>query len=259
MYRMKLAAVLLAALVAGCAQVPFKMGDAGKAEATEADTQSRYEQGLKHYRENRFDAALADLNAAVAGGGLSAAELANARKHLAFMHCMGGRELQCREQFQALLKADPDFDLAANEAGHPQWGPVWRSAKGLSDQQRALSRASGFLASAGQQKLTEGIKHYEAGRYKEALVALQAALQAGLRGRTEELLAHKHSAFAYCLSNRARECRAEFKKLFAKDANFELLPSEAGHPAWAKVYRAEKAAARKSAAKMAQPATTAKK
>lgn len=253
MQQMKVAAMLLAALLAGCAQMPFK-ADGGKQEAA-ADSPSRYEQGLKHYRESRFDAALGDFNAAVNEGGLSGSDLANARKHLAFIHCMNGRELQCREQFQALLKADPDFELAANESGHPQWGPVWRSAKGLSEQQRALSRANGLLASSGQRKLTEGIKHYEAGRFKEALASLQAALQSGLPSKTEELLAHKHVAFAYCLTGRARECRAEFRQLFAKDPDFELLPSEAGHPAWSKLYRAEKAAARKTAAPSARKAS----
>lgn len=250
MQHMKAAALLLAALLSGCAQLPFKVGDVGKAESG-ADA-SRYEQGLRHYRESRFDSALADLNGALAEGGLSASEVANARKHMAFIHCMSGRELPCREQFQALLKADPDFDLAANEAGHPQWGPIWRSAKGLSEQQRALSRATGFFATAGQQKLAEGIKHYEAGRYKDALVSLQAATQAGLPSKTEELLAHKHMAFAYCLSNRAKECRAGFRQLFAADANFELLPSESGHPAWARTYRSEKAAAKKAAANTAR-------
>ncbi|GIZ51970.1 TssQ family T6SS-associated lipoprotein [Noviherbaspirillum aridicola] len=247
MQHMKAAALLLSALLAGCAQMPFKGGDGARPEAA-GESASRYEQGLKHYRDSRFDAALTELNAAIADGRLSASEVTNARKHLAFIHCMNGRELQCREQFQLLLKADPDFDLAANEAGHPQWGPVWRSAKGLSEQQRALSRAKGFLASAGQQKLAEGIRHYEAGRYKESLDTLQAALRSGLPSKTEELLAHKHMAFAYCLSNRAKECRGEFRQLFQIDPGFELLPSEAGHPAWTRLYRAEKAAAKKSAA-----------
>lgn len=112
MQQMKAAALLLAALLAGCAQMPFKAGGGGKQEAAAGEPSSRYEQGLRHYRESRFDAALADLNAAVAEGRLSATELAGARKHLAFIHCMNGRELQCREQFQALLKADPEIGRA---------------------------------------------------------------------------------------------------------------------------------------------------
>ncbi|HEY8607368.1 MAG TPA: TssQ family T6SS-associated lipoprotein [Noviherbaspirillum sp.] len=247
MHRMKLAGLLLAAFLAGCAQVS-QLTNGGSAGIPQADAQSRYEQGLKHYRENRYDAALADLNAAIAAGQLSGAALATARKHLAFIHCISGRELQCREQFQALLKEDPDFDLAANEAGHPQWGPVWRSAKGASEQQRAVSRAGSFLATAGQQKLAEGIKEYEAGRYKESLAALQAALHAGLPDKADEVLAHKYSAFVYCLTSRSRQCRAEFRQLLAKDAAFALLPSEAGHPAWAGVYRSEMANSRKKAA-----------
>ena len=244
MQRIKLVALLLAGLLAGCAQVPTTT-DSGKPALSSSEAQTRYQQGLTSYRENRHDAALNDLSLALSSGQLKSADASNARKYIAFIHCTSGRELQCREQFQAILKDDPNFDLAPSEANHPQWGPVWRSTKGALDEKRALSQAGSATATPAQQKLAEGIKEYEAGRYKESLDALQASLKAGLPAKTDELRAHKYVAFGYCLTQRSKQCRAEFKQLFTKEPTYELLPSEAGHPAWASVYRSEKAAALK--------------
>jgi tetratricopeptide (TPR) repeat protein len=246
MHRMKLVTLLLAALAAGCAQVPTQT-DNGKPALSYSEAQSKYQQGMTSYRENRTEAALNDLAIAVASGQLKVADANNARKHIAFIHCAAGRELQCREQFQAILKSNPDFDLAPSEVNHPQWGTVWRSTKGAVDEKRALSQASSASATPGQQKLAEGIKEYEAGRYKESLDALQAAVKGGLPAKADELRARKYTAFVYCLTKRTKPCRAEFKQIFVKDPAFELLPSESGHPAWASVYRSEKAAAAKKA------------
>ena len=246
MHRMKLVALLLAGFAAGCAQVPTQT-DSGKPVLSYSEAQTQYQQGLANYRENRFDAALKELSQAIASGKLNAADTNNARKYIAFIHCGAGRELACREQFQAILKANPDFDLAPAEANQPQWASIWRSAKGAVEEKRALSQASSTSATPAQQKLAEGIKEYEAGRYKESLEALQASVKGGLPGKTDELRARKYSAFVYCLTQKTTQCRAEFKQIFAKDPAFELLPSETGHPAWASVYRSEKAAALKKA------------
>jgi len=246
MQRLKLAALLLAALVAGCAQLPTQTGS-GKPAVSQSEAHTQYQQGLTNYRENRLDAALNDLGLAVASGQLKAADANNARKHIAFIHCAAGRELPCREQFQAILQSSPDFDLAPAEVNHPQWGTVWRSVKGAVEEKRALSQASSANATPGQQKLAEGIKEYEAGRYKEALEALQAAMKTGLPAKADELRAHKYTAFVYCLTQKTKQCRAEFRQMFAKEPGYQLLPSETGHPAWAAVYRGEKAAAAKKA------------
>lgn len=246
MWRGKLVALTVAALMAGCAQFA-RQGDSGAPSLSYSEAQARYQQGLTSYRENRFDSALADLNAAAESRRLKSADEVNARKHIAFIHCASARELQCREQFQAILKEDPKFDLAANEAGHPLWGPVWRSIKGAAEEQRAVTRASGILATAAQQKLAEGIKEYDAGRYNEALTALQAAIKAGLPARADEVRARKYSAFIYCLTKHRKQCRAEFRQIFAIEPSFELLPSEAGHPAWSSAYRRAKTAAKQAA------------
>jgi hypothetical protein len=35
----------------------------------------------------------------------------------------------CYESFRKALALKPDFELTPAEAGHPVWGPVFRSAK----------------------------------------------------------------------------------------------------------------------------------
>lgn len=242
---LKFLVTLLAVLLVACAQSP-KQSDSGQPVLSNSEAQARYQQGLVRYRENHFDVALGDLNAALSSGHLKTADAINARKHMAFIHCVSNRELQCREQFQAILKIDADFNLAPNEASHPLWGPVWRSIKGVLDDQRAVKNASSILASPAQRKLADGIREYDAGRYKEALDALQAALTGGLKDRADEMRAHKFVAFAHCLTQHKVPCRDEFRKIFTLDPAFELTPSEAGHPAWAAIYRKELAAARRA-------------
>lgn len=248
MLRITLPAFVLATMLAGCAQVT-PQPDRTWPHLSYSEAQARYQQGLTSYRANRFEPALEDLTVALASGQLRSTDAADARKHIAFIHCSNGRELQCREQFQSILKTNPDFDISPGEANNAAWGPVWRSIKGATEEQRAVTQASSMLASPSQQKLAEGIRDYEAGRYNEAISALQAALKGGLAARVDEIRAHKYSAFAYCLTQRVQQCRAEFKQIFTLNPAFELLPSEVGHPAWASVYRKAKAAAAPRAAK----------
>ena len=61
--------------------------------------------------------------------GIEDKERANAHKHLAFIHCSSNRQQQCREEFRKALAIDPALELAPAEAGHPVWGPIFRSLK----------------------------------------------------------------------------------------------------------------------------------
>ncbi len=45
------------------------------------------------------------------------------------MHCAGNRVVPCREEFRKALTVDPELELAPAEAGHPIWGPVFKSVK----------------------------------------------------------------------------------------------------------------------------------
>jgi Tfp pilus assembly protein PilF len=84
--------------------------------------------GIKQYEDANYSEAARLLQLSL-DQGLGRDEQVKAHKYLAFIHCISGREQRCREEFRAALKIDPSFELAANEAGHPIWGPAFRSAK----------------------------------------------------------------------------------------------------------------------------------
>ena len=121
---------LLAAVVAGCESAPIKdiqqeikaLFQAPKGGADLAN-------GIKRYEDANYGEAARLLQSSL-DQGLGRDDQVKAHKYLAFIHCVSGREQRCRDEFRAALKIDPSFELAANEAGHPIWGPAFRSAKG---------------------------------------------------------------------------------------------------------------------------------
>ena len=205
-----LLAVAVAAL-AGCAQ--FKdLVESAKAQATLVE-------GLRQYDAGDYARSAKTLTR-VLEMKLGPRDQALAHKHLAFIHCASNRERECREEFRKALAADPATRLEAAEAGHPVWGPIFRSMNG----------PSAFSA---------GLKYYEAGQYEESAKNLQGAIELGVPVK-ERAVAHKHLAFIHCASNRERECRDEFRKALAVDPALELAPAEAGHPVWGPIFRAVK-------------------
>ena len=62
--------------------------------------------------------------------GLPPKDQVNAYKHLAFIQCANNRLAACREEFRKALTLDPALELSRAEAGHPVWGPIFRSLKG---------------------------------------------------------------------------------------------------------------------------------
>jgi len=83
---------------------------------------------LQQYEAGEYDASAKSFQGAIREG-LGDKELASAHKHLAFIHCAANRERQCREEFRKALAVDPALELAPAEAGHPVWGPIFRSVK----------------------------------------------------------------------------------------------------------------------------------
>jgi Tfp pilus assembly protein PilF len=84
--------------------------------------------GLKQYEDGAYAESAKSLSAAIEQG-LGERERVSAHKHLAFIHCVSGRTGACREEFRKALAVDPALDLEPAEAGHPTWGPVFRSVK----------------------------------------------------------------------------------------------------------------------------------
>ena len=115
----KTIAVLAAVLLSGCA-------------ATSAIFQSKGEQafseGMRPYEGGEYAEAQKSFGAALEAG-IPLKDQVEARKHLAFIHCVSGRQAQCREEFRRALDLNPQLELAPAEAGHPSWGPAFRSVK----------------------------------------------------------------------------------------------------------------------------------
>lgn len=84
--------------------------------------------GLRLYDDGDYAESANNLQAAI-DQGLPAKDRARAHKYLAFIHCASNREQLCREEFRKALADDPSLDLAPAEAGHPIWGPIFRSVK----------------------------------------------------------------------------------------------------------------------------------
>jgi Tfp pilus assembly protein PilF len=99
---------------------------------------------------------------------------------------------------------------------------------------------AGIFSTRGQRELDVGMKAYEDGEYPYAARLLQSSLDAGLRGTTNRVRAHKYLAFLHCASNRIQQCRDEFRKVLEIDPSFDLREDEAGHPIWGPVFRGVK-------------------
>ncbi|HEX9397111.1 MAG TPA: TssQ family T6SS-associated lipoprotein [Burkholderiales bacterium] len=118
--------VALAAALAGCSSDSFKTLQQNLFVTSPGA--AALKAGLKQYDEGAYAESAKSLHNAI-GRGLNDPELANAYKHLAFMHCAGNRVVPCREEFRKALTVDPELELAPAEAGHPIWGPVFKSVK----------------------------------------------------------------------------------------------------------------------------------
>jgi hypothetical protein len=126
-----LAGMLAAALLAGCANMPF--GGAAKAPSnanteTAAPAPAGLKEGIALYDNGNYNDAIKRLNTADVTGGSKATQIA-ALKYTAFSYCLTSRQTLCRQQFEKALKLDPAFDLEPGEHGHPLWGPVFVKVK----------------------------------------------------------------------------------------------------------------------------------
>jgi Tfp pilus assembly protein PilF len=85
--------------------------------------------GVESYEEGNYYASVKALNNVLQTKLAQRDDRVSAYKYLAFIHCISGREKMCYESFRSALDLDPHFELTPAEAGHPVWGPVFRSAK----------------------------------------------------------------------------------------------------------------------------------
>lgn len=118
-----------------------------------------------------------------------------------------------------------------------RWLAVWLACLVLSGCASFGESVAAMFSTKGEKELDVGIRAYEDGEYAYSARLLQASLDSGLRGTSNQVRAHKYLAFIYCTSNRVSQCRDEFRKALEIDPSFSLLEDEAGHPIWGPVYR----------------------
>jgi Tfp pilus assembly protein PilF len=117
---------LFVVLAAGCAGGPLKDVPNPFAKDTGKPI---LEEGLRDYEDGNYRSAGRKIKSALDEGLRAKADRVTAHKYLAFVHCVSNRKVQCREEFVLAMEIDPKFTLTPAEAGHPVWGPVYRSVK----------------------------------------------------------------------------------------------------------------------------------
>lgn len=117
-------------LVAGCASGPaseITNPFAGLFQGSKAE--QALAAGIKQFEEGEYTDATKSLQSALDLRLAGDSDRTKAHKYLAFIHCVSGRQRQCRDEFRKALEINPSMELEPSETGHPIWGPEFRSAK----------------------------------------------------------------------------------------------------------------------------------
>src|SRR5712692_2703189 len=116
--------VLACLALSGCASLGEDLAGAFSSKG-----ERELEFGIKAYEDGEYPYAARLLQASLDAGLRGRSNLARAHKFLAFIHCASSRMQPCRDEFRKALDIDSSFELREDEAGHPVWGPVFRSLK----------------------------------------------------------------------------------------------------------------------------------
>jgi Tfp pilus assembly protein PilF len=123
-----LAALLALALLAACSSEPVRAVKSAVQGVFQPRGDKQLAEGIRQFEDANYPAATRSLQGALAEG-LSTADQVTAHKYLAFIHCVSERRQQCQDEFRKALALDPAMELSPAEAGHPVWGPAFRTAK----------------------------------------------------------------------------------------------------------------------------------
>ena len=122
-------------LVGGCQSTgtwnPFAC-DVAQTRGAATPTDKKLNYGVLSYVEGNYQASITALQGVLETGLSGKPEQVKAYKYLAFIQCVSGRDAMCRDSFKKALEIDPNFNLDTAEAGHPIWGPAFRSVKNKS-------------------------------------------------------------------------------------------------------------------------------
>ena len=114
----------LALAATGCAVPPA--APSGLMDVIERPAEKALLGGWRAYEDAQYPQAEKQLAQALQIGLVSTRDRAAAHKLLAFIFCTSERVAACEVEFRRARAADPDFALSKSEAGHPQWGPVYK-------------------------------------------------------------------------------------------------------------------------------------
>ena len=95
---------------------------------TKFKAENMLDKGIRAYDDGDYKVAARNIQGAL-DAGLTTHSQARAHKYLAFIDCISGQQAQCRDEFKKALEIEPNLELKTEEAGHPIWGPVFRSVK----------------------------------------------------------------------------------------------------------------------------------
>ena len=122
--RMLLLGMLMALLLTGC-KTPGLFKGSGQNGHAEEDMA----QAIKIYEDGDYTTATVIFQHALQNGLSSKHDQAQVHKYLAFIYCVSDREKPCHDAFKKAFEIDQNFNLLPAEAGHPVWGPVFRSVQ----------------------------------------------------------------------------------------------------------------------------------
>ena len=123
-------AMVVALVLGGCATLA-QQTSAGTGAGAADETEARRElaAGIELYDRGDYVLALRSLLMAPGIWQASLDLRVTAHKYVAFSHCLLNRPKPCKQSFSDLLRLKPDYELAAAEAGHPQWSGAFKQAK----------------------------------------------------------------------------------------------------------------------------------
>lgn len=116
-------ALALAALCSGCAA---PVVEPGLMDLLGRPAERALFEGMRAYDDGQYGTAENALRSALQLRLAHPRDRAAAHKLLAFIQCTSDRAAGCEADFRAARAADPNFTLSRAEAGHPQWGAVYR-------------------------------------------------------------------------------------------------------------------------------------
>lgn len=124
----QISALICAVLLMTACATPI-MRDTGLDKFSLRKAEKELSLGIRAYEDGDYKSSTRLLQSALASDLFLTSDKVAAHKYLAFMHCAQSREKACRDEFRKALELNPDFQLTPAEAGHPSWGPVFKSLK----------------------------------------------------------------------------------------------------------------------------------